>query len=194
MARRGRETHHLHIQVAITSNLTTIPKKEFRKNDDIRISEVFLIDEAGEKRGVMSTDDAQALAEQAGLDLVEVAPNARPPVAKIMDYGKLRYEEERQQRKGKGKAKKAGELKGIRLTVKIGDHDMMTRVKSGQKFLDQGHKLKIELQLRGREKAHPERAGQVIERYIELLEREVNIEQPVKRQGGRFSSIVSNKK
>lgn len=141
----------------------------------------------------MPTSAAIKLAEEAGLDLVEVSPNADPPVAKIVDFGKLQYEKEKQDRKNKSQ-KKVGETKGIRLTVKIGEHDMMVRVKAGQKFLDKGNKLKIELQLRGREKAHPELAGKVIEHYIELLEREVNIEQPVKRQGGRFSSIVSPKR
>ncbi|MFH1426450.1 MAG: translation initiation factor IF-3 [Candidatus Kerfeldbacteria bacterium] len=167
--------------------------KEFRKNHEIRIPEVYLIDEQGEKRGVMPTRDALAIAQQAGLDLVEVSPQARPPVVKIMNFGKLLYEKERQLRKNKVQ-KKTGELKGIRLSVKIGEHDMMVRVKSAQKFLDKGNKLKIEMQLRGREKAHPELVEKVVKKFLELLEREVVVESPIKRQGSRFSTIVSMKK
>lgn len=154
----------------------------------------MLIDQHGQQHGVVPTNQAIRMAEQAGLDLVEVAPLANPPVCKIVDFGKMQYEKEKQERKGKTKGKnRANELKGIRLSVKIGEHDMMTRVKAGQKFLEKGYKVKIELQLRGREKAHPELAKEVIERYIELLDRDIKIEQPVKRQGGRFSSVVANK-
>lgn len=154
-----------------------------------------MIDEHGEQHGVVPTSQALQMAQRAGLDLVEVAPKAQPPVCKIVDFGKLQYEKEKQERKNKAKGKnRANEMKGIRLSVKIGDHDMLTRVKSGQKFLDKGYKVKVELQLRGREKAHPELAKEVIERYIELLERDIVVEQPVKRQGGRFSSVVANKK
>lgn len=150
-----------------------------------------MIDETGVKRGVMPTSQAIALAMAAGLDLVEVSPQANPPVAKIIDFGKLQYEKEKQQRKSK--ATKT-ELKGIRLGVNIGDHDMLVRVGAGQKFLDKGHKIKIELQLRGRQKAHPEVAEKTMKRYLEVLERDVNIEQPIKRMGGRFSMIVSSKR
>lgn len=146
------------------------------------------------QRGVVSTQDALALAQEVQMDLVEVSPLADPPVAKIMDFGRLQYEQNRQIRKAKSLSKRAGEMKGIRLSVTIGDHDMDVRVKNGQKFLDKGYKLKIELQLRGRQKAHPELAKETIERYIKLLERNTVLEQPVKRQGGKFSSIVSCKK
>lgn len=111
-----------------------------------------------------------------------------------MNFGKLQYEKEKQNRKTKSQSKKGGEIKGIRLSVKIGDHDMMTRVKAGQKFLDKNNKVKIELRLRGREKAHPEIARDVINKYIELLDREIVIEQPTKRQGAVFSALVAPQK
>lgn len=155
--------------------------------------EVFLIDEDGQQIGVVSIGDALDRAEASGLDLVEVSPQAQPPVVKIIDFGKLQYEKEKQLRKSKAKSKKVGDIKGIRLSVKIGDHDMMVRVSAGQKFLEKGHKLKVELQLRGREKAHPDLGKQVIERYVKLLERDTVVEQPIKRMGGRFSSIVALK-
>lgn len=154
---------------------------------------MYVIDHNGEKRGVMDTDDAIALAESLGYDLVEVSPNGNPPVAKIVDYGKMQYEQAKQDRKNKAKAKTT-ETKGIRLTMGIGDHDMMIRVNQAQKFLDKGHKVKIELQMRGRQKAHPEVAKEKIEQFLDLLEREFNLEQPVIRQGGRFQATISVKK
>lgn len=138
--------------------------------------------------------EALRRAESAGLDVVEVAPQAQPPVAKIVNFGKLQYEKEKQERKNRAKTKKGGEIKGIRLTMKIGEHDLMVRVNTGQKFLTKGDKLKIELQLRGRERAHPEIAREVIKKYIQLLEREINVESPTKQIGHRFSAIVSLKK
>lgn len=125
---------------------------------------------------------------------MEVSPQAAPPVAKIVDFGKLQYENEKQLRKSRSQSKKGGEVKGIRLSVKIGEHDMMVRAIAGKKFLAKGDKLRIELILRGREKAHPELANGVIDEYIQMLEQEVNIEQPTKRMGGRVSAVVSAKK
>lgn len=157
---------------------------------------VRVIGERGEKLGVMSTGAALILAQQAELDLVEVSPKAEPPVVKIVDFGKLQYEKEKQLRKSKALSKKAGggEIKGLRLSMKISDHDIMVRVKAGQKFLDHGHKVKIEVRMHGREKAHPELARVVIERFIKLLEREITLEQPIKRLGSAFSALISVKK
>lgn len=142
----------------------------------------------------MTTRAALQMAAEASLDLVEVSPLANPPVVKIVDFGKLQYEKEKQLRKNRSQSKKVGDVKGIRLSVKISDHDMMVRVNAGQKFLDKGHKIKIELRMRGREKAHPEIAAKTIEKYVSLLDREIAVEQPVKRQGGQFSSLVAPKK
>ena len=168
-------------------------KKAFRRNEEIRVPEVRLIGDDGTQFGVVSTDDALQRAQAAGLDLVEVSPQADPPVAKIVDFGKLQYENDKQLRKTRAQSKRTVETKGIRLSVKIGEHDMMVRVKAGNKFLEKGDKLKIEIILRGREKAHPELAKEVIEKYIELLDFETVVQQPVKRMGGRFSSVVAPK-
>ncbi len=144
--------------------------------------------------GVVSTSDAISRALNAGLDLVEVSPQADPPVARILDYGKMIYEREKQERKNRARSKKSGEVKGIRLSIKIGDHDMMVRANAGKKFMDNGDKLKLELILRGREKAHPELVEKVIERYIEMLDRPVVTEQPLNRLGGKFSTIIAEAK
>ena len=148
----------------------------------------------GEKLGVMPTSEALAQARAAGLDLVEVSPLAEPPVVKITDFGKLQYEQRKQLQKQKAAAKRSGEIKGIRLSVTIGEHDLLVRVHNGQKFLDKGHRVKVELQLRGRQREHPELAKKTIQRYIELLERSVHLEQPISQQGGRFSAVLQPKK
>lgn len=154
-----------------------------------------MITDDGQQLGVMPTSQALKTAQDQGLDLVEVGPKAQPPVAKIVNFGKLQYQKEKQERKNRAKSRKSsGETKGIRLSTNIGEHDMMVRVNAGRKFLDKGHRIKPELQLRGREKAHPELAKETLERYVELLDMDVSIDQPVSRQGWRFSTIVSNKK
>lgn len=155
--------------------------------------EVRLIGDDGTQYGVVSTDRALQMAQTAGLDLVEVSPQDSPPVAKIVDFGKLQYENDKHLRKTRAQSKHTVETKGIRLSVKIGEHDMMVRVKAGNKFLEKGDKLKIEIILRGREKAHPDLAKEVIEKYIELLDHQTIVQQPVKRMGGRFSSVVAPK-
>lgn len=143
---------------------------------------------------MVTTSDAIARALNVGLDLVEVSPQADPPVARILDYGKLAYEREKQERKNRARSKKSGEVKGIRLSVKIGDHDMMVRANAGKKFMDNGDKLKLEVILRGREKAHPELVQKIFERYMELLDRPVAVEQPMNRLGGRFTTIIAEAK
>ena len=133
------------------------PEKRFRANEQIRIPQVFLIDENGERLGEIDTRDALERARDIGLDLVEVNPTARPPVAKIMDYGQFKYEQEKKKHKQKVAQKKV-DTKGVRLSVRISKHDLELRIRQGKKFLSQGNKLKIEMVLRGRERAHPGKA------------------------------------
>lgn len=152
-----------------------------------------MIDADGSMLGVIPTAEAKARAKALGLDLVEVSPKANPPVCKIVDFGKLQYENDKQLRKNKAQAKKAGggEIKGIRLSMKISDHDMMVRVNAAQKFLDKGNKVKLEIRMRGREKAHPERGTDIMEKFAEVLDRDVTFEQKPKRQGGSISAMIS---
>lgn len=137
----------------------------------------------------MSSREALDLAQEKGLDLVEVSPKAEPPVCRIVDFGKMIYEKEKEERKAKVK-QKTGELKGIRLTANIGDHDFDTRVKQSIKFLEKGHKVGLELRLKGREKAHPEVGREVMQKFIDALGEGVQAEQEIKRQGGRFTAVV----
>ncbi len=127
-------------------------EKRLRINNFIRVPEVSVIDEAGKQIGIMKLSEAMKLALDQELDLVEVGPNAQPPIAKIMDYGKYRYQKERQERKS-GSRPKEQETKTIRVGFKTGTHDMLVKAKKADEFLGDGHLVKVELTLRGREKA-----------------------------------------
>lgn len=141
----------------------------------------------------MDTTQAAALAQERGLDLVEVSPLANPPVAKIVDYSKLRYQEEKERRKERAKQKKI-EIKGIRLSLRISEHDIDVRVSQAVKFLGQGDKVKIEMILRGRERQYGHLARQVIDKFIKATNAltPVNTEQQLSIQGGRVSVIIAN--
>lgn len=142
---------------------------------------------------MMETAEALREAQDRGFDLVEVNPTAQPPVCKFVDYGKLLYEQEKQDRKAKSKQKKT-ELKGLRLTARIGEGDLNIRVAQAQKWLDEGNKVQLQLQLRGREKAHPEQAQKVIDNLLNKLDRAWVFEAKTSQQGGRFNAIISLKK
>ncbi len=161
-------------------------------NDRIKAAEVRVIDENGQALGVMTIEKALELIQSKELDLVEVSPKAEPPVCKILDYGQFKYQKEKEARKQKAQAKEI-ELKVIRLSVRIGEHDMDVRQKQAAKFLDRGDKVKIELPMRGREKAHKDVAEEVINRFVEALKGQYQLrtEQEIKYLGGRFSVIVA---
>lgn len=173
------------------------PEKRFRTNEQIKIPEVFLIDENGEKLGVVSTPDALARAKGLEMDLVEVNPTAKPSVVKIIDYGQFKYEQDKKAHKQKVQQKKV-DTKGIRLSVRISKHDFDFRFEQAKKFLEKGNKLKIELGLRGRERQHLDKAVEVIKDFVSKLENieDFNIirEQDLTKQGGRFNIILVNKK
>lgn len=175
-----------------------VPQKDlgpqYRANQQITVPEVRVIDETGAFLGVMPTSDALRIAEERELDLVEVSPKENPPVCKIIDHGAFKYQKEKEKRAQKAHAKKV-EVKGIRLSVKMGQHDLDVRKKQALSFLEDGDKLKIEILLRGREKAHGEIATLRINDFIASIQAtyELYIEQPVTRQGGMVSSIVGRK-
>ncbi len=172
------------------------PKKMFRVNQQIRVPEVFLIDENGERIGRISTQEALNRARDAELDLVEVNPKDDLPVVKIMDHGQFKYDREKKAHKQKVLQKKV-DTKGVRLSVRISKHDFELRVEQAKKFFKKGHKLKIDLILKGREKQHPEKAVEIINNFVAELEsdEELNIvrEQDLTKQGGRFIMILVNK-
>jgi len=154
----------------------------------------MVIDDESNQLGVMDIYKARQLAEDRGLDLIEVSPLAQPPVCRIMDFGAYQYQQEKKERKQKSKQKKV-EVKGIRLTLKIGPHDLDLRRKQSLKFLEKGNKVKVELILRGRERAHADRARQIMESFNEALSKEVTLssEQEIERQGNRLSMLLGKK-
>lgn len=166
----------------------------YRANEQILVPEVRLIDENGAFVGVLKTADALAFAREREYDLVEVSPKEQPPVCKLIDYGTFKYQKAKEQRAQKAHAKKV-EVKGIRLSVKMGSHDTEVRRKQAIDFLAGGDKLKIEIILRGREKAHGELAAERINDFVRAIEQtyQLYVEQPVTRQGGNVSAIVGRK-
>jgi len=166
----------------------------YRANEQINVPEVRVIDEENKFLGVMRTEEAIKVAQERELDLVEVSPKETPPVCKILDYGAFKYQKEKEKRAQKAHAKKV-EVKGIRLSVKMGQHDLDVRKKQALDFLEGGDKLKIEILMRGREKAHGDIAIERINDFTKAIEQtyELFIEQAVTRQGGMVSTIVGRK-
>lgn len=156
-------------------------------NERIRISPVKVVSADGEMLGEMETDQALAIARENGLDLVEVAPDVRPPICRIMDYGKVRYQ--RQKRSG-GSHQHRTQLKQIRLRAKTGQHDIEVKVERSRKFLQRGDKVKINVMFRGRENAHHDRGRELLQQFIAALEDVAIVEQPPKMESGRMMSAL----
>lgn len=152
-----------------------------------------MIDDQNKHLGAMDLSRALAIALERGLDLVEVGPTANPPVCKILDFGAFVFRQEKQERKAKAAQKKV-DIKGIRLSFRIGEHDRLMRKDQSLKFLGQGHKVMLEIRLRGRENAHKDLAAQNMQTFIKDLGPEIAIEQPISRLGNRITAIVGRKK
>ncbi|MDD5424090.1 MAG: translation initiation factor IF-3 [Candidatus Omnitrophica bacterium] len=163
-----------------------------RVNDRIRTREVMVIAEDGSQLGVMAPEEGFKLAQQAGLDLVEIAPMAKPPVCRIMDFSKYKYEQEKKEKEAR-KKQHATHLKEIRLKPKIGDHDYLVKLGFIKKFLERKDKVKITLVFRGREMAHPELGTKVIERLKADILEIGQIEKPPLREGRFVIMVVAPK-
>jgi len=174
------------------------PQRDFyRINERIRVPEVRLINDENEQLGVMPTAKALALAKEEEMDLVEVSPKAQPPVAKITDYGRMKYQKEKQIHKQKAKQKKV-DIKAIRLSLRISSHDFQFRLQQATKFLEKGHKLKVEIILKGREKRLREKAFEIMNNFIDELKKNekfnIATEQDLTKQPNGFNIILVNKK
>lgn len=163
---------------------------ELRVNDQIRVPTVRLIGADGSQLGVVPTSRALALAQSEGWDLVEIAPNASPPVAKILDFGKYRYEEQQKAKDAK-KKQKAVTWKEIRMAPKIDDHDIDTKIKAAARFLDEGDKLKVTVRFRGREMAHPDRGRALLLAVSERLKEHGVIERMPLLEGRQMIMIMN---
>lgn len=162
----------------------------FRHNEQIRISPVFLINQHDEKIGSISTAEALRMAREAGLDLVEVAPTARPPVCRIMDYGKWRYQQQKKEDKSRA-SNRGGQLKELKLkTVRIGDHDLMIKVNHAREFLKEGNKVQFTLQFKGREMAHQDLGRELFRKVKEELAAVSKVERDAKMEGRRMTLVL----
>ncbi|WP_129628296.1 translation initiation factor IF-3 [Candidatus Oscillochloris fontis] len=163
-------------------------RDRFRINNRIRAREVRLIDENGTQVGIVSVREAVGLAEERGLDLVEVAPNAVPPVCRLLDYGKFRYEQSKKEREAR-KNQKQAELKQIRLMPKTDDHDLEVKANQARRFLLTGDKVKFNVRFRGREMAHPDIGRKMLEQIAEQL-RDISVIEQKPLMEGRVLSLL----
>ena len=170
---------------------TTI--SELMINEQIRDKEVRLIGENGEQLGVMSAREAQKLAEEAGLDLVKIAPTAKPPVCKIVDYGKFRYEQARKEKEAK-KKQKVIDVKEIRLSPNIDTNDLNTKVNAAKKFLTKGDKVKVTLRFRGREMAHMNSSKHILDDVAASLSDVAVVEKAPKVEGRSMTMFLTEKR
>ncbi|MBW3542564.1 MAG: translation initiation factor IF-3 [Planctomycetes bacterium] len=160
-----------------------------RVNEQIRLTPVRVVDQEGNMLGVIPTSDAQRLAREAGLDLVEVAPQERPPVCRIMDYGKFKYEQKVRKKKNE-KQPHHTQLKEIRLRPKTGTHDIEFKVKRARDFLGKRDKVKVNILFRGRENAHHERGREILQEIIQTLDDVAKVEKAPSMESGRMMSMV----
>jgi len=163
-----------------------------RVNEQIRISPIRLIDEEGKQIGVVPIDTARKEAEQAGLDLVEVSPNADPPVCRIMDYGKFRYEITKRAKVAR-KKRHVVHIKEIKMRPEISEHDFDFKVKHARDFLSRGDKVKFTLVFRGREILHKDHGRSVLDRVVEVLNDIASVETDIHSEGRNLSMLVSPK-
>ena len=162
-------------------------------NEQIRDREVRLIGENGEQLGIMAARDALKLAREAELDLVKIAPTAKPPVCKIIDYGKYRYEMSRKEKEAK-KKQKVVEIKEIRMSPNIDVNDLNTKIANARKFLTKGNKVKVTVRFRGREMAHMQDNRYILEDFAKQLEDVAVIDKPIKQEGRTLTIFLGEKK
>ena len=162
-------------------------------NEQIRDREIRLIGQNGEQLGIMSARDAYLKAQEAGLDLVKIAPTAKPPVCKIIDYGKYRYELARKEKEAK-KKQKTIEIKEVRLSPNIDTNDLNTKVGAARKFITKGDKVKVTLRFRGREMAHVQQSKHILDDFAQMLGDIAVIEKPAKMEGRSMSMVLTEKR
>lgn len=166
---------------------------ELMINEQIRDKEVRVIGEDGQQLGIMSAKEALALAEEAGVDLVKIAPTAKPPVCRIVDYGKFRYEQARKEKEAK-KKQHVVEIKEIRMSPNIDQNDMNTKVNAARKFLSKGDRVKVTLRFRGREMAHMAASKHILDDFAQMLEDVAVIDKAPKVEGRSMTMFLTEKK
>lgn len=169
-----------------------IATKELQINEQIRDSEIRVIGEDGDQLGIMSAQEAQALADERGFDLVKIAPNAAPPVCRIMDYGKYRFEQAKKEKEAR-KNQRLVETKEIRLSLNIDVADFNTKAKHAMRFLQEGNKVKVSIRFRGREMGHPEIGLDTMNRFAETCSELGAVEKPAKMEGRNMLMFLAPK-
>lgn len=169
-----------------------IPPRDYRANEQIRIPQVRVIDEEGIQLGVMATRDALQIADERGYDLVEVAPSAKPPVCRLMDFGKFKYEATRKEREARKarRARPTNELREVRMKTRIGEHDRLAKTRLVKRLLDQGAKVKVSVMFRGRENDHPEIGMALLRKVAEALVDDAALESAPRFESRRMLSMV----
>ena len=162
-------------------------------NEQIRDREIRLIGEDGEQLGIMSAREAMKIAQEAELDLVKIAPAAKPPVCKIIDYGKYKYEQAKKEKEAK-KKQKTVEVKEVRLSPNIDTNDLNTKINNAKKFISKGNKVKVTLRFRGREMAHVQQSKHILDDFAETLADVAVVEKPAKMEGRAMSMVLAEKR
>ena len=166
--------------------------KETQINEEIRDKEIRVVTDDGEVLGIMSADEALKIAEERELDLVKIAPQAKPPVCKIMDYGKYRFDMAKREKEAK-KNQRIVETKEIRLSLNIDTHDFETKVNHARKFLENGNKVKVSIRFRGREMAHPENGLVTMSKFSEACQEFSSVEKAAKLEGRSMMMFLAPK-
>lgn len=169
-----------------------ISKQEIQINEEIRDKEIRVIDSQGGQLGIMSAAKALELAAEKNLDLVKIAPQAQPPVCKIMDYGKYRFEQAKREKEAR-KNQHIVDIKEVRLSLNIDTHDFNTKLNHTQKFIKGGDKVKVSIRFRGREMGHPELGSEIMNRFAEACQEFANVEKPAKLEGRSMIMFLAPK-
>ena len=169
-----------------------ISKQELQINEQIRDKELRVIDADGTQLGIMSLRQALEIAEQKNLDLVKISPNAVPPVCKIMDYGKFRFEQAKREKEAR-KNQRVVEIKEVRLSLNIDTHDFETKRNHALRFISEGNKVKVSIRFRGREMGHPELGQEIMQRFAGAMSEVANVEKPAKLEGRTMLMFLAPK-
>ena len=169
-----------------------ISKQELQINEQIRDKELRVIDSDGTQLGIMPLRRAMELAEQKNLDLVKIAPQANPPVCKIIDYGKFRIEQAKREKEAR-KNQRVVEIKEVRLSLNIDTHDFETKRNHALRFISEGNKVKVSIRFRGREMGHPELGQEIMQRFADAMSEVANVEKPAKLEGRTMLMFLAPK-
>ena len=169
-----------------------ISKQELQINEQIRDKEIRVIDSDGTQLGIMPLRRAMEIAEQKNLDLVKIAPQANPPVCKIIDYGKFRFEQAKREKEAR-KNQRVVEIKEVRLSLNIDTHDFETKRNHALRFISEGNKVKVSIRFRGREMGHPELGLEIMRRFSDAMSEVANVEKPAKLEGRNMLMFLAPK-